>query len=377
MEFRELLDGHDFARDLALVEKTTTDDVAGVLSAESVCFDGYLRLLSPAADPLLEEIARRARSITLRRFGRTVRMYAPLYVSNVCEGGCSYCGFNAESGIERRTLSLEEVLREADALRHEGFRHVLVLSGEAPDAVPPSLLEEIVGRLLPQFASVSLEVYPVDEEAYGRFAARGADGVTIYQETYDRDAYGRLHRFGRKRDFDWRLETPERAARAGVRNVGIGALLGLSDFHRDAAAVGLHAAWLIRSFWKTSVAVSLPRISRGPDGFRVPRPVSDRELVRLLLAMRLFQNDVEIVLSTRESAALRDHLQPLGVTRMSAGSRTNPGGYAVDPHSAEQFPVEDHRTPARVAQAIRARGYEPVWKDWDRRLTPGSVPGQL
>ncbi len=351
-------------------EGASPADVERALGSRTVGLDGFLALISPAAGSYLDDIAHRARALTRARFGRVIQMYAPLYVSNECTNACVYCGFNRDRPIRRTTLTPDEVRSEAEALWRQGFRSVLVVSGEHPRALPVRRLEEVIRELGARFPSVSLEVAPLGVEEYRRLVRAGVDGLTVYQETYDPELYGRVHPAGRKRDYSWRLGTPERGARAGMRRVGIGALLGLGPWRREAVALALHALWLQKSFWQTQVCVSFPRLRHAPGGFRPPAPVSDREIVQLACALRLLLPDAGLVLSTREAPGFRDGLAPLCITHMSAGSRTEPGGYTRPGASDVQFPVEDLRTPREVAARLLHLGVEPVWKDWDPALTP-------
>lgn len=363
-------------RELAASSLNASDaDVSRALSRASGERDLWdlATLLSPAASARLEEVARAARRLTERRFGNTVHMYAPIYLSNECLTTCTYCGFAKDLDIARRTLSVAEAVREARTLADRGFRHILLLTGEHQKVTGVDFLEQMLralGNVVPQ---LSIEVQVWGEEEYRRLAAAGCDGVVIYQETYDRDAYVDYHVAGKKRDYFWRLEGPERAGRAGIRRLGVGALLGLADPWRvDAIATAAHARFLMKHFWRSEVGVSVPRIRPSASGY-VPRAlVSDRDLAQLVCAFRLFLPDAGIVMSSREAAGFRDSLVPLGVTHTSAGSHTEPGGY-TEPGGAEgQFEVNDTRSPAEVASAMAARGFDVVWKDWDPAMR---VPG--
>lgn len=326
-------------------------------------------LLSPAAgEELLEEMAQRAHRLTRQRFGHVLQMYAPLYLSNECIDSCTYCGFRIGNDIHRVTLSPDRVLLEAMLLKKQGFQHLLLVSGEHPRIVDQGYLTEVVRTLRPHFASLAIEVAPQYDEGYRELATAGVDAVVVYQETYDREVYAKVHPRGPKRRFDWRLEAPERAARAGMKRLGIGALLGLSGWRRDALATGLHADWLQRRWWRSQVAVSFPRLTPAIGMQHEPRPVPDEALVQYVCALRLCLPDAQLVLSTREPAALREGLVPLGITQMSAGSHTEPGGYSEPDEQAEQFGVADHRSPAEVAQRLRDMGYDVVWKDWEATL---------
>jgi 2-iminoacetate synthase len=319
-------------------------------------------LLSPAAGQRLEELAAAAHHASVRRFGRVVRLFAPLYLSNECVSTCTYCGFSAGNEIARRTLTPAEVAIEARTLRDRGFRHVLLVAGEHARVVSKDYLVECVRAV--DVPSISLETQVWDVVTYRRLVEAGCEGLVVYQETYDRDTYAAVHLKGKKRNYDWRLAAPDRAAEAGMRTLALGALLGLHpDWRSEVVALAAHASALLKRWWRCEVAVSLPRLRPAAGGFEPVRPVTDREYVQILCALRLALPDVGITLSTRESPAFRDAACKLGVTQMSAGSHTEPGGYA-DPGRAEpQFEVSDTRSPAEVAAALRRAGYDPVWKD--------------
>ena len=331
-------------------------------------------LLSPAASERLEEVARASRRLTERRFGNTVHMYAPIYLSNECLTTCTYCGFAKDLDIVRRTLTVAEAVREAKALTARGFRHLLLLTGEHQKITGVDYLEQALRALANVVPQLSIEVQVWSEDEYRRLAAAGCDGVVIYQETYDRGAYADYHVGGKKRDYDWRLAGPERAGRAGIRRLGVGALLGLHDpWREEVIATAMHARFLMRRFWRSEISVSVPRIRPSASGY-VPRAnVGDRELAQVVCALRLFLPDAGIVMSSREAAGFRDALVPLGVTHTSAGSHTEPGGYTEPGEAEGQFEVNDTRSPEEVARALVERGFDVVWKDWDPAMREGSL----
>jgi len=365
MTFQKTLDKYKLAEVEACIDAKRPADVEAALAAAHLGLDDFMALLSPAAAGYLEQMAQRAHRLTVQRFGKTILMYAPLYLSNECTNGCRYCGFNAHNKVPRRTLTLDEIESEAKVLQERGFRHLLLVTGEAPKAADTGYLAAATARIRPLFSSMSIEVYPMEEAGYHQVIDAGIDGLTLYQETYDRDLYAEMHPFGKKRDFDYRLRAPEHAAAAGMRRIGIGALLGLGRFRVEAFCTGLHALHLARHFWRTHLTVSFPRMRPADGGFQPLHPVSDRDFVQLICALRLLLPDAGLVLSTRESSQLRDNLLPLGITQMSAGSCTSPGGYAEKDESGRQFAIDDDRTPAEVDAMLRSRGYDPVWKDWD------------
>jgi len=345
---------------------TTAPQIDQALRRSRLDLAGFLNLLSPGiSDAQLEMLASRAHRLTAQRFGRTILLYAPLYLSNECHNGCRYCGFSADNHLPRKTLSLSEIKQEAAILHGQGFRHMLLLTGEAPESAGIDFLEAAVQTVKPLCGSVSIEVFPMDAAGYQRMVAAGVDGLTLYQETYDPDLYRDLHPYGPKSDYAFRLQAPERAGAAGMRRIGIGSLLGLGDCLTDVFYTGLHALYLARRFWRTQVTISFPRLRPAEGGFQPRSIVTDRQLTQFICALRLLIPDAGLVLSTRENASLRDHLLPLGITQMSAGSCTSPGGYSDDNHDGEQFAINDQRTPQEIARLLHARGYEAVWKDWD------------
>lgn len=309
-------------------------------------------------------ITRIAHDLTVQRFGKTIQMYAPLYLSNECIDTCLYCGFSRKNKIVRKTLTVEEVLDEADLLIKEGFQHLLLVSGEHPKKVSPDYLITIVKKLKEKTSFLSIEVAPFDFKTYQKLNEAGVDGVVIYQETYNREIYKKVHQGGPKQNFDRRLQAVEDVCRAGIRMIGMGVLLGLSDWREDVSKLIQHVHTLRKRFWKTEITVSLPRLKPCASGFQALYPVCDEDFTKIVQWIRLKLPEVGINLSTRESPNLRDRLVSLGITHMSAGSKTEPGGYSKPKSAGEQFILEDLRKPKEVAKAIQAAGYEPVWKDW-------------
>jgi 2-iminoacetate synthase len=399
MSFVSVLDRLPVAALAAQSRETTSAEARLSLAKPRPSIDDFARLISPAASELLEQLCLRSQALTRQRFGRVIRFFAPLYLSNECINNCKYCGFSRDNPILRVTLSLEEVIREAQALKNQGFRNLLLVAGEHPKFVSHQYLADCVRVLHREFPSVSLEVGPMDTEDYRHICSAGADGLVVYQETYDRVNYGQIHTSGPKRNFDWRLETPERAYAAGFRRLGIGALYGLGDWRLEAISVAAHAEYLLRHCWKAQLTISVPRLRPHAGDFQPPAVMSDRELVQLICALRVTFPDAGLVLSTRERARLRDGLIPLGVTLISAGSHTEPGGYTgagkekvhhtergrivpLAPSASDwapsrrlttsatgQFEVSDDRPPQELAEVVRRLGYEPVWKDWDSALS--------
>ena len=375
----------------------TTQAVAAVLAKDAPNLTDFPLLLSDVAGLHLEELCRRSQTVTRQRFGKVIRFFAPLYLSNECINNCKYCGFSRDNAILRVTLSIEEVRREAAELARQGFRNILLVAGEHPKFVSSNYLRDCVAALHEDFPSVSLEVGPMETDEYRPLAQAGAEGLVVYQETYDRTVYEQVHTAGPKRNFDWRLDTAERAYEAGFRRLGIGALYGLADWRTEAISLALHCDYLLRNCWKSQVTISLPRLRPHAGEFEPLTQITDRELVQLVCALRLTFPDAGIVLSTREPARLRDGLFPIGITHVSAGSHTEPGGYTgagrenthitqrgriLPGNSSEwatpakartnatgQFEIADERTPEEVASVLHRLGYEAVWKDWEAVLS--------
>ena len=318
MSFWEKITQYQWDQIASAIQGKTSEDVRRALQTPIRQFDDFLALLAPAAADFIEEMAQAAHQLTVRRFGRTIQMFAPIYMSSECTNACEYCGFNRHNQIARATLSVDEVVEEAMVLHGQGFRHILLLTGESPNHAPVEYLTRVAQKLQRMFASLSIEVYPLTTDDYRRLILNGVDGLTIFQETYNLKQYVKFHPSGPKHNFRWRLETPDRGGQAGFRRLNIGALLGLCDWRVEGAFVGLHAAYLVHRYWKSSVSISFPRLRPAAGGFQPPSFVSDPHMVQLICALRLWLPDAGLVLSTREPAELRDNLLPLGVTQMSA-----------------------------------------------------------
>ncbi|HEY8962220.1 MAG TPA: 2-iminoacetate synthase ThiH [Luteolibacter sp.] len=354
----------------------------------------FAALIEPVADGVLEARARQAEVLTRRNFGRTMRLFAPLYVSNECVNNCSYCGFSRDNPILRTTLSVDQVVREAKHLHGLGFRNVLLVAGEHPKFVSEGYLQDCLDALKPFIPTLALEVGPMEDDQYSDVVAHGAEGLVVYQETYHRATYQKLHTAGPKKNFDWRLDCPERAYNGGFRRIGIGALFGLADWKHEALALAAHLEYLYKHCWKAQFTIAFPRMRpyAGNYEYRTEENLllGDRQLVQLMVAFRTLFPQVGIVVSTREPAPLRDKLVRLGATHMSAGARTEPGGYTGAGHddvhltvrgrrvelerksgcerATEQFQIHDTRSPLEVAAMLRGQGIDPVWKDWDEAI---------
>jgi 2-iminoacetate synthase len=326
-----------------------------------------LALASPAAEAYLEDMAQQAHQLTVQRFGKTIKLYAPLYLSNYCVNSCLYCGFNKDNKSQRKRLSIPEALSEAEIIASEGFRDILLVSSEDREFVSIDYLEELAMRLRDKFSSISIEVYQMSQAEYSKLFAAGIEGVTLYQETYNREAYKHYHQGGPKSDYDHRLNGPDHIAASGMREVGIGALLGLYNWRLETLALAEHAHYLMKSYWKSHVSISFPRLrpAREVEQIQFKELPSDKHLTQMIISLRLCFADIGLVLSTRECSELRDHLVNLGITKMSAGSKTSPGGYTKRRTVTEQFEIDDNRSPDEVASMLKAQGLDPIWKDWD------------
>ncbi len=354
----------------------------------------FAQLTGELDDVQLEHLAQQSQAATRRHFGKTMRLFAPLYVSNECINVCKYCGFSrTNTEILRVTLEPEEVEAEARHLAGEGFRHILLVSGEHPKFTHSAYLAECTRRILPIVPSVSIEVQPMETPDYEDVVEAGAESLVVYQETYNREVYKQMHESGPKKDFDWRLDSLERGYAAGFRRLQLGALLGLANWREEAFALAEHVEYLLKNCWRSFISVSLPRLRPCAGEFTPLTTVSDRDFLQLICAFRVTFPEIGITLSTRENPRLREALMPLGVTMMSAGSHTEPGGYTgqgqerlhqtvrgrqVDldesaPKGSNaatgQFQISDERSAGEIARLLLNHGLEPVWKDWDQGLT--------
>lgn len=380
---RDAIFGHGFADEIIkydwqatveAVKNATEADVRQVLGkvrndASGLTPEEFGVLISPAATPSMEEMAQLSHRISDERFGRTVSLYIPMYVSNACTNKCVYCGFNHDNPLERKTLSQEEIEKECRAIKELGpFDNLLVVSGEYPSLTGVDYLAETIDTCRKYFHNITVEVQPMKAIQYLRLVEHGLYGVVCFQETYNKESYREYHPHGMKSHFEWRLNGYDRMGEAGVHKIGLGALLGLDDWRGEAVMMARHLRYLQKKYWRSRFSINFPRLCPSESGFNSPNIITDKELVQLIVAFRLFDHDIDISMSTREKPLFRDNLVPLGVTSLSAGSKTEPGGYAVSPEALEQFETTDGRSPAEVEAAIAAKGYQPVWKDWDNSL---------
>ena len=348
------------------------DEVKWALSRKPGYYvlDRLLMLISPAAENHIEQMAQIAHQLTLQRFGKTVRLYAPLYVSNFCVNGCIYCGFSTNHRFPRIRLTIEQALVEADIIAKEGFKDLLLVSSEDRNFITVDYLAELASKLRPKFSALSVEIYQLSPDEYAKLFAAGIEGVTLYQETYNRETYRKYHPAGPKADCDYRLIAADSMGQGGMREIGIGALLGLDDWRLETLALAEHAQYLMKRYWKSRVSFSFPRLRPAKEVDRARfNLLSDKNLIQMILALRLCFADAGMTISTREPAYLRDQLVKLGITRMSAGSKTNPGGYSTHADSVGQFDIDDSRSPAQITTMLKQAGLEPVWKDWDSAFT--------
>lgn len=367
MSFLSVLERyHDLDLD-GYLSRVTDKDVEASLSKDKLNETDLLNLLSPRAaeDRALEVMAQKARQVTLHHFGKAVLLYIPLYLANYCSNECVYCGFNVKNRLVRSKLSMEEIEANAKKIAGTGMKHILILTGDAPKITPLSYLTDAVAILKKYFSSISVEVYPMDREDYFELKKSGADGVTIYQECYDRKIYDQVHIAGQKKDYEYRLNAPERAAQAGMRTVNVGTLFGLGEPVSEAFFAALHAKYLQDHYPGTEASLSLPRMNDAEGGFKALHPLGDREFVQFIMAYRLFLPSSGITLSTRERAGFREKLVPLGVTKFSAGSDTSVGGYIKEKQDTPQFEVNDTRDVEEIKKVLIRIGYDPVFKDWD------------
>ena len=349
----------------------TDEDVEKALLSAQGNLNALQVLLSPAAEKYLEEMAQISSSLTRQRFGANIHLFVPLYLSNLCANECDYCGFSMSNKIKRKVLNSSEISAEINVLKTKGFDSVLLVTGEHKTKVGIDYFEQVLPQIKKQFSYLAIEVQPMEQSDYRRLADLGLDAVMVYQETYCKQTYGEHHLRGNKQDFYYRLETPERIARAGVDKIGLGILLGLTDWRIDAWLMGHHLAYLQQHHWRSRYSLSVPRLRPCTGGVQPKSPVNDRQLLQMICAFRLFNPELEISLSTRESPTFRNGVFPLGITNISAESSTEPGGYAKEdqatnkPHLA-QFETSDNRSLLEVSQSLSALNLQPVLKDWQR-----------
>ena len=378
MMFSEVIRTYDWTKMGEEVAAKTSADVEAALKqaafGDGLDIEDFKALVSPAATAnaaYIERMAALSREVTQKRFGKTIQFYIPLYLSNECTNHCIYCGFNHENKFTRATLNDAQIMEEAEVLKKMGYEHLLLLTGESPRKVGVDYIEHAMQLLSPHFAQLSLEVFPMSAEEYQRLCKSGLYAVYVYQETYNESRYGYYHPAGKKADFAWRVNSQDRLGMAQVHKIGLGALLGLEDWRTEAYALALHLRHLQKHYWRSKYAIAFPRMRPHAGGYEADFPLSDREFAQMIWAFRLFDPDLEMSLTTRESPAFRDKMMTLGITSVSAGSKTDPGGYSHPNTETAQFDVNDDRSPELMKQSVEAQGYEVVWKDWDKVYDEG------
>ncbi|WP_103865239.1 2-iminoacetate synthase ThiH [Aquimarina sp. I32.4] len=362
--FKNIFEQYDWDEVLSGIYSKTETDVVHALSKPKRDLEDFKALISPVAKPYLEQMAQMSSRITKKRFGNTIQMYAPMYLSNECQNICTYCGFSMTNKIPRRTLTDQEILKEVRFLKSKGYDHILLVTGEANRTVGVDYINNAIQLIQSEFANITIEVQPLQQQEYETLIDSGLYAVLVYQETYHKEEYKKHHPKGRKSNFDYRLETPDRLGKAGIHKIGLGALFGLEDWRADSFFTALHLHYLQKEYWKTKYSISFPRLRPHSGGLEPKVEMKDADLVQLICAFRLLDEDVELSMSTRESEVFRENIVNLGVTSISAESKTNPGGYAVAPQSLEQFEISDERSTEEVVQMLKNRGLEVVWKDW-------------
>lgn len=368
MNFQELFDQYSWDDLQTQIYSQTDAQVKRALENKNRTLDDFIALISPAAQPYLEQMAIESHQKTVERFGKGIQMYAPMYLSNVCENICTYCGFSMNNRIKRKILTDDEIIEEAKAIRALGFQHILLVTGEANRKVGVPYLKNAIKLIKPYFSNITIEVQPLLADEYKSLTEEGLNAVLVYQESYHKETYQEYHTRGKKSDFDFRLDTPDRLGQAGVHKIGLGALFGLEDWRVESFFTALHLQYLEKKYWKSIYSISFPRIRPHEGDFEPKVVMTDKDLVQLICAYRLMNQELELSISTRESEVFRDHIIKLGITSMSAESKTNPGGYTVDKQSLEQFEISDERTTEEIAKMLYKQGYEPVWKGWDLAL---------
>lgn len=363
--FSDIIKNYDRKDIEKQIYSKTEADVIAALNKERRDLSDFMALISPAAEKYLEQMANVSHKLTRKRFGNTVQLYLPLYLSNYCENQCVYCGFNAANKINRKVLDKSEIEAEIDAIKHFGFEHILLVTGESNYHAGVDYLADAIRQVKEEFSQVTIEVQPLDTDGYIKLKEAGLHGCYIYQETYNQETYNNYHLKGKKADYSYRLETPDRLGQAGVYKIGLGCLLGLEDWRIDSFYTALHLKYLEKKYWKSKYCLSFPRLRPHVGSFQPNYPISDAQLVQLICAYRMLDGEVELSISVRESAKFRDNIYKLGITSMSAGSKTEPGGYAINSHALEQFEVHDGRTPQEIESMLKQNNYEAVWKDWD------------
>ena len=366
MTFYDIYTTYDWETIQKQIEETTPGQVVESLHKSKRDLSDFIHFISPAARPFLEQMAQLSQQLTHKRFGKTIQLYTPMYLSNECHNICTYCGFSIDNKIRRKTLTSTEIEREIHLLKSQGYDHILLVTGEANHTVNLRYFEQAIKQIRLSFSTISIEVQPLEQNEYEILAQLGVYAVLVYQETYREAVYKQYHPKGKKSNFRYRLETPDRIGQAGIHKIGLGVLLGLEDWRVDSFFTALHLDYLQKKYWKTKYSISFPRLRPAAGNVEPNFIMEDIDLLQLIFAYRIWNEDIELSISTRESELFRDHVIGLGITSMSAGSKTNPGGYSVDQDSLAQFEICDNRSTATIYQLIQSKGYDPIWTDWNQ-----------
>lgn len=363
--FQEVFENYHWNEVEESIYSKTKTDVEEALHKKRKTLEDFKALISPAAAPLLEDLARESHTLTQKRFGKTIQMYVPMYLSNECQNICTYCGFSQDNAVRRVTLTDQQILDEVKVIKLYGYDHVLLVTGEANKTVGVPYFKNALQLIRPHFSNIAMEVQPLGQEDYELLIQEGLHSVLVYQETYHEENYKFHHPKGKKSNFEYRIDTPDRLGKAGIHKIGLGVLIGLEDWRTDSFFNALHLSYLEKKYWQTKYSISFPRLRPYSGNLEPKVNMTDKELVQLICAYRIFNEEVELSMSTRESEKFRNNIIKLGITSISAGSKTDPGGYASGLQALEQFEISDERTPEQVAAMIKEQGYEAVWKDWD------------
>lgn len=368
MSFKTIFEQYDWDTVKRDIYSFSQEDVQDILAKERISLEDFKVLLSPAARFFIEPMAQRSNALTKKRFGNNIQMYIPMYLSNECQNICTYCGFSMTNKIPRKTLNDAEILKEVQHIKALGYDHILLVTGEANKTVGVPYLQHAIHLIRTHFSNISIEVQPLDQAEYETLIAEGLYAVLVYQETYHKATYKVHHPKGKKSNFDYRLDTPDRLGKAGIHKIGLGALFGLEDWRTDSFFTALHLRYLQKTYWKTKYSISFPRLRPYQGEVQPKIEMTDADLVQLICAYRLLDEDVELSMSTRETEAFRNNIINIGITSMSAESKTNPGGYTVATDSLEQFEISDERSTEAIKKMIQSQGYEVVWKDWSKHF---------
>lgn len=365
MSFYDVIEKIDIDKFINLVDSQKDTDVEKALSKkEPLGVDDFAALISEnARKHYLKDMVNISTQLTRRRFGRCVNMYLPLYLTNLCSNKCVYCGFSVMNKFKRVVLNLSQINEECQAISKMGYKNILLVSGESERRAGIDYFKQVLPVVKKYATYLQMEVQPLSVDDYVQLKELGLDAVSVYQETYHKEYYSKVHLGGKKADYRWRLETPDRLGMAEIDKVGIGSLLGLYDWRADLCATALHILYMREHYWKTNLSVSFPRLRPAAGGFEPKLPVSDAKLLQIICALRIFDNELDLTLSTRESASFRDLILPVGITAISAGSSTEPGGYAHKGENLEQWNVNDDRTVDEVVSAMESSGFEAVFQN--------------